>query len=468
MLTLGIIIFVIFVISAVKGVPFELSDPTGLTLLIIWIIFTLISLLYTLNGILLNMNFKKSVKRQKAKGKPVEGIRGFEEFKASMGNARNYSMLVTLTSAISLAIFVSSLTANFDSLGGVNVVQFKLLVTTLAVTFAFLTISVLFLVEYPEETSFSPGGLIEFYEPDIFPLKLDNLLSDVFITYLDPATYLDIDEWSQDIFDRLLPTFESDETPKTRLERAREKILLLVYLNEYNTDIVSHETMVREIGELVGPDNVDPLMNGETTGLTFSEISRIIRRIEKLSPEPFRLIDRLMIKLTDDYVAFTNDDLYFTVSAKTKQGDVAESSGIIALFMNNTEKADREIVVELVSGEHALHPHHQKVKIRLDPLTDPYPKVQPPIVSSEGEDVLGILSDILQISDAVWFRVKPTGFGFKVVTIQGEEEGGRLVGTTLEIKFTKSITWYAKTYLPKLSGLAGLALPVLQGIIGFR
>jgi hypothetical protein len=163
---------------------------------------------------------------------------------------------------------------------------------------------------------------------------------------------------------------------------------------------------------------------------------------------------------------FTHNDLYFTVAARTNQGSVKESTGVIAFFLNNTERTDREVLVELHGGVYEIHPHNQRIKIRLDPLTDPYPEVQPPIVSSTEEDIVGLLTDLLQIGDAVWFRFKPDGFGYKLVTVQAAETNGRVMGDSLEMKFTKSISYYIKAYLPRLSGAAGLALPILQQTIG--
>jgi len=469
MLLLGIIIFTLFILTAISTDPtgFTLTGSRGLTLLVLWSLFSLISLLYTVNGVLLNSNFKSSVTKQKQKGKPVEGIRGFEDFQSALKGARNFSILVTLTSIISLLIFIIAFTTDVSAItteGGQG--QFRLFLSALAVTFAFITISVLFLVDYPEETSFSPGGLIGFYEPDTYPMTLDNLLSDVFITYLDPATYIDIDEWTMDVVNRLSDDFEADEDAKTRMERARERILLLLYLKYSNPDIMSEEVFMKELVELVGTTNVDPLINGDETGLSFDEITKILIRIEKMSPEPFRLIDRLMVNLTDDYKVFSNNDLYFTVAARSSQGSIKESSGVIAFFLNNTERTDRELLVELHGGIYEIHPHDQKIKLKLDPLTDPYPDEQPPIVSDDGEDIIGILTDLLQIGDAIWFRFKPSSFGYKVITVQAEEEQGRVMGSSIEIKFTKSLSFYAKTYLPKLSGAAGFILPAITAAIG--
>lgn len=466
MLILALVIFFLLLANSFDATAYSFDSPQGVTLLTLWSLFTIISFIYTLNGILLNSAFHQGAKKQLEKGKPVTGIRGYSDLVSSLSSARNYSILITLASVISLALFVSAIALDFSFSDAEDNV--RSLMTTLAVTFAFITISVMFVVEYPEESSFSPGGLISFYEPDTFPMTLDNLLGDVFLTYVDPATYMDVDEWQLDIMEKLNPNFENDESRKTRLERAREKILLLAYMHNSNEKLVTKDVVQKELLELFG-ENLDEFMHGKGTGLTFEEILKIVRRIEDKAPEPFRLVDRLMIALTDDYEHFKEMDTYITVSAKTNQGSVRESAGILVFFLNKTENALRQFHVSLRSDRQTVHPYDQSILINLDPQSDPLPDAQPPIISEGGEDdVIGILSDILQVGDAVWFRIKPSSFGFKVVTVQGEEVGehGMTFGESIEMKFTKSLSFYVKAYLPKISGAAGLAIPVLQGFLG--
>ena len=235
MIIFAIIIFGTLVGGSFNASSFTFASSSGIILLVTWILFTLISFFYTLNGIILNRSFHKAVKEYTKVGKPIKGIRGFDELVSALNLTRNSSILITIASGSSLSLFVASVLADF----GDN--NLSSLIITLAATFAFITLSVIFLVEYPEETSFSPGGLIGFYEPDVFPLTLDNILSDVFTTYLDPATFMEIDEWTSDILSKLLDSFENDEDSTTRVERAREKILLLTYLNVSNPDLVPFE-----------------------------------------------------------------------------------------------------------------------------------------------------------------------------------------------------------------------------------
>ena len=464
MVLLALVIFVILMANAFNTSALQ-NKNLGVVLLVLWILFTIISFMYMLNGFLLKMNFRKNVKAFQKKGKPVKGIRGFDDLVSGMNSAVNFSIMITLTSIISLVFYIASVYGDYQSISS-SEENLKSLMATLGITFAFVTISVIFLVDYPEDSSFNPGGLISFYEPDIFPMTLDNILGDVFKTYIDPITFMDIDEWYADIVDKLNPAFEADEDSFTRRDRAIEKILLVTYLHISNDKLVSKDIVYKEFNELFG-DSTDAFLNGDATGLTFKEIVKIIKRIEQKAPEPFRLVDRLMLSLTDDYKYFTSLDTYFTVSGKTNQGSVKESSGIITFLLNNTPRDDRKIKVTMRSDRATVHPDRQSIVLNLDPMTDSYPKDQPEIIGDE-DDILGILSDILQVGDAVWFRLKSLHFGFKLVTIQVEELNGSMTaGESLEVKFTKSLNFYVQAYLPKISGAVGLALPVIKGFIGF-
>ncbi len=454
MTILGVLIF-----SLLLSIGFDETSLTGLQgdiVLYLWVLFSVISFFYTLNGILLNTSFNASVKKYLKEGKPVQGIRGFMDLKTSLKGARNLSIAITFGSIISFALFFVRYLGLTETRN----------LTTLAIAFAFIVISVLFLVEYPEDTSFSPGGLIGFYEPDIFPLILDNLLTDVFLTYLDPATFMEIDEWINDLTRMMETSFEEETDTKTRVERTIEKVLLLAYLHHRLPEIISVEVLRKELIEIVGEDDIEAFLTGKKTGLTFPEIKKILLKVEKEAPEVFRLVDRLMIQLTDNYDFFRNKTRYFSVSAKTNQGSIKESAGILVYLLNKTNEKGRKVKITLRADRNSIQPDFQEVNIGLDALDFDLPAKRPEIVSS-GEDILTILNRILQVGDTIWFRLKPNNFGYKVVTIQVEEkDGNTLMGQSVEMKFTKSISFYVKSYLPKLSALGGVALPVIQGFFG--
>jgi hypothetical protein len=425
----------------------------------LWSLFILLSLIFAINGIMLIYSFNREVNKYLKAGTPVQGIRGYDELVDSLKGSMIQSSLITLASALSFIFFLATIEGWIEELSFVN--DTNKLMVTLALAMTFVAVSIMFLVEYPEDPSFTPGGLVKYYEPDQFDMYLDNILSDVISTYLDPVTFLKFDDWSSNMLEILKPSFENDEDQTTRLERARENIFLLAYLNSEYSSVFNDEIVMKELDQLFG-DKLQIFISGDDIGLTWSEVKDIIDRVEDIAPEPFRLVDRLLINLTDNYKQFSSKDLYFTVSAKSYQGSVRESAGMIAFLLNLTDKTDRIFKVWLNADINTMSPHKQSVTIKLDGLTDPLPKEQPPLITSEGEDILSVLSDLLQVGDAVWFRLQSSGFGYRVVTIQAQEEGtAKLFGKSYEMKFTKSIGWYIKSYLPKLSALGSLALPFI-------
>lgn len=430
----------------------------------IWILFILLSTIFSLNGFLLNAGFKKEVKKFMKKGKNMRGIQGFEDLVRALKASRLQSYLITFASLLSFSLFYIATNYGDDIDSTLNK-SIGNLVPTFALSMAFVAIAITFLVSYPEDPSLTPGGLIGFYEPDAFPLKLDNILSDVFNTYMDPATAMKYDEWGASVNNYLVSSYENDEIESVRMERAREKILLLAYLTNSNPDAFTKDIVERELLELFG-DKIKDFLKGKGTGLTWKEIISIIKKVEKSAPEPFRLVDRLLVNLTDNYDQFIKDDLYFTVSAKTNQTSVIESTGIIVFFINKTNQAGRKVRVWYETDIQSIHPYQQDVHIELDVLTDPFPLTQPKLVD-EGYDILSLLSSLLQVGDAIWFRLQPLGFGHRVVSIFAEEDGSKsTMGTSFEIRFVKPISWYLKTYGPKLSALGSLAMPFLGSIVG--
>ncbi|MCE7733919.1 MAG: hypothetical protein GPJ54_03515 [Candidatus Heimdallarchaeota archaeon] len=439
----------------------SLAESLESLLLFVWILFLILSFFFVLNGFLLVYVFNKEINHYKKQGKPIRGIQGFDELKDALYKSRFESIFITLASVLAFTLFL--ITSDIIEEGGL--IDLGELGSTLSLTMVFIAISVMFLVEYPDDPSFTPGGLIGYYEPDVFPLVLDNLLNDVFVTYVDPATFLKVDEWSNTILELLKSDYESDEITSIRLERAREKVLLLAYLSYSNAEAFSEETIDRELQELFGEINITQFKQGLSSGLTWNEVQDIVKRIEKRAPEPFRLVDRIMVQLVDNYDSFVNKDIYFTVSAKSNQGSVTESTGMVVFFLNNTSRDDRSVFVRLETDEYSIHPARQELSLKLDKMTDPYPAEQPPLVG-EGDDILSLLAKVLQVGDSIWFRIQPTGFGYRVVSIKANEEGSNFAfGKTFEMRFTKSISWYIKTFLPRLSALGSVALPVIRSAI---
>lgn len=437
--------------------PLEFSDFNRNLVIILWTTFFLISLLYSVNGIVLHKGFLEQIQESENQGKPIKGMRGYDQLLSSLENARNTSVLISLASFMSLIVFIFSIMdiGIFSEAGSGTIV-------TIAVSITFLTTTVVFLVEYPREANMEPGSLIGYYKPDLYPMKLDNLLSDGFKTFLDPISLMAYDDWVNFIGEHLEHEFEADSNSNTRLERAVEKILLLSYLSQTMPNIANKDAIASEISEVIGANNLNGFFEGANSGLSWDEICGMMLLMEEQCPDLLRLVDRLIIELQENYDDFTSKDTYFTVSGKTSQGSIRETSGAIVFLLNNTEKDDRKICVEFRSDMCSVHPEYQKINITLDPMDSPYPEQKPQFID-DGEDLLSIVNDLLQIGDAVWFRFKSSSFGYKTLTFQAEEVAtGLTFGMNVEMRFKKSILWYLKTFAPRLTAFGGVLLPVIQ------
>ena len=448
---------ILFVLVIENFNPLEFSDFNLNLVIVLWSIFFLISLLYSVNGIVLHKGFLHQIKESENQGKPIKGMRGYDKLLSSLENARNTSILISLASFLSLVVFISSMMdIGLFSEAGRNTI------VTIAVSMTFLTTTVVFLVEYPREASMEPGSLIGYYEPEIYPMILDNILSDAFKTFLDPISLMAYDDWVSFIGEHLEHEFEPDLNSNTRLERAVEKILLLSYLSQTMPNIVNEDTIATEISEVIGNHNLDGLYEGAQSGLSWDEIRSMILLMEEQCPDVLRLVDRIIIELQENYDDFTSRDTYFTVSGKTSQGTIRDVSGAIVFLLNNTKNEERKICVEFRSDMSSVHPEYQKMNIMLDPMKNPYPEQKPQFIDVE-EDMLSIVNDLLQIGDAVWFRFKSSSFGYKALTFQAEEVAtGLTFGRSVEMRFKKSILWYVKTFAPRLSAFGGVLLPVIQ------
>ena len=90
-----------------------------------------------------------------------------------------------------------------------------------------------------------------------------------------------------------------------------------------------------------------------------------------------------------------------------------------------------------------------------------------PFISEGSNDILGILSKILQIGDAVWFTFERKSFKphlFHLTINEGEK--GSIYGETVTIEVTRDLMFYIKTYGGKLSAISGLLLPIGSIVLG--
>ena len=83
-----------------------------------------------------------------------------------------------------------------------------------------------------------------------------------------------------------------------------------------------------------------------------------------------------------------------------------------------------------------------------------------PFTDPNGLDIIGVIGQILQVGDALWFQIT-RGFGNNIFDIRIEESNkGTIYGITFNVRVVRDVMYYLKTYGGRLSALGGAILAV--------
>jgi hypothetical protein len=470
-------------------------QPTNPILLIaagFWILLLLNSLMFLLNGLLIIRNFKKEIKKKTDEGFPVESLEGFSAVSRFVTQTLASSSLISVVVAFSLVVFLISLAVipvlqfiipSFPEIGsllGIDMEASNLdleiaskvgsflapIVMVSAIGLVLIAIGILLLLRIPEKPSFEVGAFLKYYFPRTSPLILDNLLSDSIIAFLDPITRMRFDEWTDSINNGLRNDFEAYTDPVTRLERAREKILLLFYLKKRMPLLLSEAAFERELNEVINQDSLNDFKKGKKSGIDFEVLKEIFDRLYDRMPEIFMTIDKLVIELTDNLQEFReNKDIWVRTSAPVKVVGNENPFRILffALNKNTIEFSNKKRLVNFrISGPQSHFMEEVNFNLALDEAAElNIGKDDLPFISDGSRDILGILSKILQIGDAVWFTFERKSYKSHLFHLSiNEGEKGSIFGETVSINVTRDLMFYIRTYGGKLSAISGLILPV--------
>lgn len=445
---------------------------------LVWFLFLINSLLVSYSGFSLSRDFNKEVTRLYQSGFPIRSVEGFSGMYGKIRNVFMSSFFISITVLLSLITYVflvvfptiwTNYLEGIESLAilGNLIDILKFIIALLAISLILIAIGILILLSLPEKPALVPGALLKYYYPTTIPSQIDNFLSDSIFPFLDPITRMRWDEWGEYILNNLDSAFEPEEDPQTRLEIAREKILLFAYLSRSMPEAVRFDDVVRpELGELFASEEaLDGLFAGKDSGITWAVLSDIIKQVAKLAPEIFDVVDRIIVELKDNLSSFKESDLWITVAAPTTvMGNINPFRILVFMLNKDTEKfgdQKRPVTVKniaetqlsMVTNAYELHLDEAE---GMDIVEDDLP-----LTSSE-TDIVGLLSRILQVGDAVWFQMYRKNFGYHNFNIRVEEKGhGAIFGRSVNIKVARDIMFYAQAYGGKLSALSGVALPVV-------
>ncbi|MFX0210101.1 MAG: hypothetical protein ACFFDT_29235, partial [Candidatus Hodarchaeota archaeon] len=264
--------------------PPEITDTYRLVHLIttiLYIILIIIAFPFSLNGFFMEKAFEAEIHRISSTGLLIRGVEGFKEIESSIKLLYRSSYSITISVIISFLVFISALLLSpLDTVNQTAPIIARIFIFVASIGLLAISSGASILLRLPDKSALQPGGLMKFYSPKSESLKLDNILTDSVFTHLDPITRIHMDEWSKSILEHFNTNYLNELDIQTRLERAREKILLMVYLKEFVPELMTEEIFQRELTEIIDPNYLIEFLKGQHSGISSKILSNVIRDIE--------------------------------------------------------------------------------------------------------------------------------------------------------------------------------------------
>ncbi|MFX1534572.1 MAG: hypothetical protein ACFFDI_10155 [Promethearchaeota archaeon] len=460
-----ILIFLPLIIALLAASTLLSADPIiAIIVILLWIVLLIAAVLFWLNSFFLGNSFKKEINDLVNRGMPVYGIEGFDAVNSAIKLMVGTSYLILLFIAIS---FVTGVTLFLEVLipGGLELAELREIIFITSVGLMLISIGITLLIRVPEKPAFKPGGLLNLYRPTFLPMSLDNILSDSVYAFLDPATRMSYDEWTTSIASSMRDDYEVDaDTQVTRLERAREKILLLTYLRSEMGKLVTDKIYEREIKEIIKEEAYKDFYNGKHSDISLPLLQEILTRLRISVPELFDVIDRLTVELVDNLESLKAKDLWITVGHPVTHAGSLYPFRVIIFLLNRSKEfmtKKRPCKVRIVSGRNSIDPDIVEAERLLDEADDmEITETKLPFTSEDQTDIIDYLTRFLQVGDAFWFQFKPNRLGYHVLNVEVSDENDSVVfGKSVSVIAKLDIRFLIKTYGGRLAGLAGVALP---------
>ena len=441
---------------------FTLIAQLDITDITLNIIFYAILAIYLFNSIMLLLganstesSLKLRLKFERKRGRPIDSLDGFDLLANNVKRVTNLLKLISLVCFVALVLFIvmiflADLNLGFAAAG------FSLVGFGLAILIRSLNLNI-----------HDVNGLQDFYKPTTHQIFLDNFFAEILSNHLDPVTFLKWDEYLAELNKILNPDFiqkiketEPDELPITF---AIERLLFLYYLKFQ--EVLSESQLIQELKEIidVDSDNFDiekGIFMEERWYFSMGDIVKLFNYVKKFNPGFFNIIDRLQLELADNIERVSKDPIYMDSTAQEVVYLNSELN-IFCFLYNNSPEAKKYIIKVNAPG---FEPNKLKLDIEVEGRgTFTIPNTPIPLISSEGRDIAGVLSTMLENGDTTWLTLEPRETGEQTVQIFLLSEDGTIIeGKTRVVKVSKNI----KDYLKKLSSigslLGGLAVPLAK------
>ncbi len=453
-----ILLFILPIVLVVITI-FTLFTTLDITLKIV---FYAILGIYFFNSIMLFLganstesSLKLRLNFERKRGRPIDSLDGFDLLANNVKRVTNLLKIISLICFVALVLFFVMLLGIEDILG-FAAAGFSLVGFGLALLIRSLNLNI-----------HDVNGLQDFYKPTTHQIFLDNFFGEILSNHLDPVTFLKWDEYLAELNKILNPDFiqkiketEPDELPITF---AIERLLFLYYLKFQ--DVLSKDQLIKELKEIISvdADNFDVekgIFMEERWYFSIDDIYKLFNYIRKFNPGFFNIIDRLQLELADNIERVSKDPIYMDSTAQEVVYLNSELN-IFCFLYNNSPEAKKYIIKVNAPG---FEPSKLKLDIEVEGRgIFTIPNTPIPLISSEGRDIAGVLSTMLENGDTTWLTLEPRETGEQTVQIFLLSKDGTIIeGKTRVVKVTKNI----KDYIKKLSSIGsligGLAVPLAR------
>ena len=417
--------------------PIDLfGDGWQLILLALYGVQILFALLFLLSGSAGLFLFRRGLTKLRKAGKPYKNLPGMTRILKSYETEKSRTRWIFIGSVIIAAFYWASFLVLIEptdmrlvrvllhALAGV----FGLIISYLALTITSLALP-----------RFRAFGLLDTYESSEQIVFLDNILTDLIESNLDPLTKNFLDEYD----DVLLAAVDEKE----KFFQAKEKLYLLNVLEAEMPDTLTEQMVKEELAELFGPEDVKKIIDHKD--FSFKRIQELVRKISELVPQFFKVISRLFLNLDENLANFKSQELYLDIGYPVLATDVTP---IFIFFFNNSDEYRKRMRrVKLKVETTAFHPHSIEMDVNLDMKGDFKIESERLPITAPGdtEDLLKTMSKVLEIGDGVLLMLRPVRFGVSsIIRVTVEDESGHMiVGKTLTVRTKQP---FIDKYLGKL------------------
>jgi hypothetical protein len=417
-----------------KVLETALLNNSSLVLLIFSVLNSIVILINL--RIMLNL-FRKALQDFQKKGLPYASLSGVKGLQEITRREIRYANILVISSLFSLVLFLLR--------------AFVPYIIYASVGLAFITFGFSML---KKEQVLDPDEILRLYEPSVFPSVME--INNFFNTFIDPFSRLRFDEYKAELNHYIKSEYS--------LGDALGKIFLILYQNLKTS--LSWELVIKEITELFQDDTKVEIINNHPI-FGFDRLKVIINKAERIIPEFFNLLDRLYMNLFDNLPEFREKDIYVSAEcswSKTRGG----LCNAFILAHNNDINRTRNLTVSYQAP--SFSPESSEVDVTLQPRDFDLPfDDRLPIHSDSGQDVVGLMSKVVDNMRILWFSFEAKESGNKpvIIRVKDLETGATIFGETFVVKTRYDLTGIIVRLLSILSVLGGIMYSIVWVFVAF-